>query len=170
MKKFYIPYVFSLALTLVLLSCSSSDDDLIQAEQFVNANINGFDFESDKNSTTSIKVLRDIRPSGRVNLSVRAISAEGDAVEFLIENYTGEGTYYFGDNIYNNSWIKFEKIAASDLWILKPLGALNLTTNFIEITSSKDGFIEGKFSCRELANELSDIFGAMDGDFKLIYN
>lgn len=170
MKKFYFPYVFSFVFLIGLLSCSSDDGAPIQSGQFVKANINGQDFESDKNSTKSIQFLQDLRPSGSVNLYVKAISANGDSMEFLIENFTGEGKYFFGDNFYNNSWIKYQETASSDLWMLSPQGALNLNTNFIEITSNQADFIEGKISCKELANNLSDIFGAMDGEFKLIYN
>lgn len=167
MKKFYSPYVFSLLFSIVLLSCSSDDNDLVQSDQFVKANVNGFNFESDQKSSTSIQILKDLRPSGRVNLYVKAMSADGDIMEFLIENFTGEGKYYFGDNYYNNSWIKFQNMAISDFWTLNPRGALNLNTNFIEITYSQSDFIEGKISCRELANDLTGIFGAMEGEFKL---
>ncbi|WP_300439867.1 hypothetical protein [Christiangramia sp.] len=88
-------------------------------------------------------------------------------MEFLVENFQGPGKYFFGDKLYNNSWIRYEKALNSEQWVIAPRAALNLTSNFIEITKNEDDLIEGKISCKELSNGLDGIFGIIDGEFKL---
>jgi len=166
MKKFYY-YLFSLALSLATSSCST-DDEAGLTDQYLTANVNGSEFNSGTNKASLI-FTREIDPAGRVNFFVSAISADGDIMEFMIENYQGVGKYYVGNNIYNNSWIKYQKPSNSEEWMLNTGGALNLTSNFIEITQNEDDLIEGKISCNELKSVLADVFGAVDGDFRLKY-
>lgn len=167
MKKFYFYYFFLLVLFMTSLSCSI-DDDTGLPEQYLRANVNGLEFNSGT-GITSLIFTREIDPAGRVNLFVRAISEDGDSMEFMIENFQGVGKYYFGNDFYNNNWIKYQKSSVSEEWMLNTGGALHLTSNFIEITQSKDDLIEGKISCKELKSVLEDIFGAVDGDFRLKY-
>jgi len=155
-------------LCITTISCSSSDNDPVLSDQYLNANVNGLEFNSD-NNVASLNFTREIGPDGRVNLFVKANSADGDVMEFLIENYSGTGIYYIGDNLYNNSWIKYERPSTSEQWMVQPRGALNLNSNFIEVTLNEDNLIEGRISCRELKSAIDDIFGVVDGKFRLTY-
>ncbi|MDR5590424.1 hypothetical protein [Christiangramia sp. SM2212] len=168
MKKLYFNYLFSLVFFIVALSCNTNDDANELSENYLKANVNGLDFNSD-NNLTSLIFTREIRPSGLVNLNVKAISEDGDVIEFLVENFKGVGKYYFGDNLYNNSWIKYKRSSTSEEWMVLPKGALNLNTNYIEITFNEKNRVEGKISCKELKSLLEDIFGAVEGEFRLSY-
>lgn len=167
MKKFY-NYLFLFVISAVAISCSTDDDQTGFSDQYLKAKVNGLEFNSGVD-VASLIFTREIGPAGRVKLFVRALSANGDVMEFMIENYQGVGKYYFGNNLYNNSWIKYERASTPEKWIMNTGGALNLTSNFIEITSSEDQLIEGTISCKELKNSLEDIFGVIDGDFRLKY-
>lgn len=167
MKKLYF-YCLFLFLLLVTTGCSSDDDQARLSDQYLEANVNGLEFNAGVN-VASLIFTKEIDPAGRVNLFVRAISGEGDIMEFMIENFQGVGKYYFGNSFYNNSWIKYERPSISEQWRIETNGALNLNSNFIEITLNEDDHIEGRISCKELKNTLEDIFGEVDGDFRLRY-
>ncbi|TRO66331.1 hypothetical protein [Christiangramia sabulilitoris] len=166
MKKHYYFNLFISILLLVFIGCSSDDDGQI-SEQFIIANVNGVDFHSDAKLTPT-GFTRILMPAGRINLHVKALSADGNVLELLIDNFQGPGKYYFGDNFYNKSWVKFDMPSTSESWSVKASEALNRHTNFIEITSIKDNYIEGKIACDELINNLDGILGAMSGEFRLI--
>ncbi|SDR74686.1 hypothetical protein [Gramella sp. MAR_2010_147] len=168
MKKQYFYYLVSMVFFFGIISCNTNDDGIESSGQYLTANVNGLDFNADEN-IASLHFTRGFGTAGSVNLYVRVISTEGDVMEFLVENYTGVGKYYIGDHIYNNSWIKYERPSVSEQWMVQPKGALNLNSNFIEITSNEDKFIEGRISCKELRNTLAEIFGAIEGDFRLVY-
>lgn len=167
MKKFY-SYFFLFVIPGLAISCSNDDDQIGFSGQYFKANINGLEFNSGEDAA-SLFFNREIGPDGRVRLFGRALSANGDMMEFLIENYQGVGKYYFGNNLYNNSWIKYESTTIPEKWLINTGGALNLTSNFIEITSSDDLLIEGAISCKELKSPFEDIFGVIDGNFRLKY-
>ena len=166
MKKHYLFYVFVSALLLISVGCSSDDDGKFTSEQFVTANVNGVAFHSDEN-VGPLGFSRILMPSGTINLYAKALSSDGYIMEMQIENYQGPGKYYFGDNFYNKSWVKFQNSAASETWSIGSSGALNRNTNYIEITAVNKNYIEGKIGCKELRNSLDGVLGAMDGEFRL---
>ncbi len=161
-------YLFVSVLLLINSGCSSDDDNLIESQQFINANVNGIEFQSDE-KIAPLGFKRILMPSGRINLYSKAFSANGQHMEIMIENYTGPGKYYLGDNFYNKSWLKFESQGSTEIWSLEPGGALNMHTNFIEIISFQDNYIQGKITCREMVNKTDGVLGYMDGEFRLIY-
>ncbi|PTX42908.1 hypothetical protein C8P64_1431 [Christiangramia gaetbulicola] len=161
-------YLLVSVLLLINSGCSSDDDNVIESQQFINANVNGVEFQSDE-KVAPLGFKRILMPSGRINLYSKAFSANGYQMEIMIENYTGPGKYYIGDNFYNKSWLKFENAGRTESWSLEPGGALNMTTNYIEITSFQDNYIQGKIACREMMNKLDGVLGHMDGEFRLIY-
>ena len=167
MKKLYLTYLFVSLLCLGTVGCSSDDNDAIDSEQFVTANINGLVFNSDINMQP-LGFSRTLTPDGRINLYAKALSTEGNIIEILIDNYQGPGKYFFGDHFYNSSWVKFNNPATSEIWGIGSSGALNKHSNFIEITSIKDKYIEGKIGCSEMVNNNSGPLGAMEGEFRLI--
>lgn len=168
MRKCSFTLLISLVFSIFLISCNSDDDAPIGAEQFFIANVNGVAFTSD-NTKAPLGFSRIIMPSGRINLHVKVLSAEGDMIEFMVENFQGSGKYHFGDNFYNKSWMKFESPQRAEAWGIEPGKVLHLNSNFIEIVSVRDDYIEGKIACSELINNLDGILGAMDGEFRLIY-
>ncbi|MUP42956.1 hypothetical protein FLP08_10245 [Gramella aestuarii] len=107
-------------------------------------------------------------PSGRVNLYVKALSAEGDILEFMVENFQGIGKYQLGSSYYTNSWMKFESPLRSESWLVGLQKTLNLNANYIEISSVRDNYIEGKIFCSEMMNDLDGLMGAMEGEFRLV--
>ena len=161
-------YVFISAFILISFGCSSDDDNVTESSQFLVANVNGVEFLSDEN-VAPLGFKRILTPAGSINIHAKAYSANGYLMEILIENYTGPGKYYFGDNFYNKSWVKFENSTRSESWKIEPGQALNSITNFIEVSSVRDNYIEGKIACREMNNSFDGILGNMDGEFRLIY-
>ncbi len=67
MKKHYFYYFFSLVLAISILSCSTNDDDSEISDQYLIANVNGLEFNSD-NKVASLKFTREIGPEGILNL------------------------------------------------------------------------------------------------------
>ncbi|GAA4324443.1 hypothetical protein GCM10023115_53760 [Pontixanthobacter gangjinensis] len=167
MKKRNLPYVFSLVISIFFLSCSSDDDAQINTEQFLIANVNGVNFTSDE-TKQPLGFKRILMPSGRVNLYVKALSAEGDILEFMVENFQGIGKYQLGSSYYTNSWMKFESPLRSESWLVGLQKTLNLNANYIEISSVRDNYIEGKIFCSEMMNDLDGLMGAMEGEFRLV--
>lgn len=166
MKTHYLFYVLVSALLFITVSCSSDDDGKFASDQFVTANVNGVDFFSDEKAGP-LGFSRILMPSGSINLHAKTFSSDGSMMEMQIENYQGPGKYYFGENFFNRSWVKFQNSAASETWSIGSSGALNRNTNFIEITAVNDNYIEGKIGCKELRNSLDGVLGAMDGEFRL---
>lgn len=168
MRKQYFYYLMVSVLLLINSGCSSDDDNGVESQQFLIANVNGVDFLSDER-VAPLGFKRILMPSGRINLHSKAFSANGYLMEIMIENYVGSGKYRIGDDFYNKSWVKFESQSRTESWRLDPGGALNRESNFIEITSVRDNYIEGKIACKEMKNSLDGIFGNLDGEFRLIY-
>ena len=169
MKKLRFLHVFSLLVfSIFVLSCSSDDESQIETEQFLVANVNGMDFTSDE-TKQQLGFSRMLMPSGGINLHARTLSSDEDVIEILLENFKGPGKYYFGDSFYNKSWLKFERPSRSESWGVDPGKALNLNSNFIEITRIGDGFLEGKIYCNKLMNRVDGLYGAMEGEFRLVY-
>ena len=168
MKKHYYFYFILSVLLLLSIGCSS-DDDTLESEQFIVANVNGVDFHSDSKNNL-LGFTRILTPAGRINLHVSALSADGNILELMVDNFQGPGKYYFGDNYYNASWVKFQIRSSSEAWSVKSSEALNQHVNFIEITSIRDNYIEGKISCDQLINETDGVLGIMSGEFGLVIN
>ncbi|MCH4823283.1 hypothetical protein ML462_08850 [Gramella lutea] len=166
MKKQSFIYLLMSIVIGISLSCSSDDDNNINSEQYLNASVNGSEFLSDENMAP-LGFKRILTPSGRINLQAKAISAEGNIIEIFIDNYVGAGKYYFGKDIYSQSWVSYQSPLRTEAWRIHPGEALNLQSNFIEISSITDNFLEGKIGCRELISGLPDNFGEMDGEFRL---
>lgn len=167
MKKYnYIPILMSFLL-LVFVGCSSDDTDGQDPDQFIIANINGVDFHSDS-KLTPLGFNRMLMPAGRINLHVKALAADGNILELVVDNFQGPGKYYFGDNYYNRSWVRFDIPNSSESWSIRPSEALNRHSNFIDITSIKDNYIQGRIACDELINHNDGIMGSMAGEFRLI--
>ena len=167
MKKYYFLQVIVFAFLATTLSCNSDDDGNFTSDQFLTANVNGVAFDSDENMGP-LGFSRMLMPSGSINLYAKALSSDGHVIEMQIENYQGPGKYYFGDNFYNKSWIKFQTPSATETWSIGSSRALNRDSNYIEISSLKDNYIEGKIGCKELRNSLDGVFGTMEGEFRLL--
>ncbi|MDX1760992.1 MAG: hypothetical protein R3218_02430 [Christiangramia sp.] len=167
MKKRILSYVFSLVISIFFLSCSSDDDGAqMDTEQFLIANVNGVDFTSD-DTKQPLGFKRILMPSGMVNLYVKVYSAEDDIVEFMIENFHGAGKYKLGSSFYTNSWVKYERPLSSESWLVGLEKSLNMQTNYIEISSVTDRYIEGRISCKEMVQNIDGLFGVMEGQFRL---
>jgi hypothetical protein len=166
MEKRYLFYLLLFAFGSLTFSCSNDDNSNLEDDQFLTANVNGHMFNSD-GQKAPLGFSKIILPAGRISLHARVVSAEGDLLEFLVENFTGPGKYYFGDDIFNRSWIKYQRSAANEIWMIEPIRAWNLHSNFLEITTVQDNYIEGVFSCSQLKNSLEDTFGFADGEFRL---
>lgn len=166
MKKQKIFYLLVSIFMGISLACSSDDDNNLNSEQYLNASVNGLEFLSDE-TMAPLGFKRLLTPSGRINLHAKALSAEGHTIEIFIDNYVGVGKYYFGEDIYNRSWVRYQSPTRTEAWRINPGEALNRHSNFIEISSITDNFLEGKIGCRELIGGLPDNFGEMDGEFRL---
>lgn len=168
MKKHYFFLLISSVLLLSTAGCNSDDDGKFTSDQFVTANVNGVAFQSDQN-VGPLGFSRTLTPSGSINLYAKAVSSDGYVMEMQVENYKGPGKYYIGENFYNKSWMKFHHSAETESWSISSNGALNKHSNYIEITSVKDNYIEGKIGCKELRNSLDGVLGAMEGEFRLLF-
>jgi len=165
MKKQLVLLVFSLVVSISLVSCSANDDGPADSDQFLNADVNGVLFNSSNNSA-ALSFRKDYNSLGTVSLYVRSISDRGEILDFQIDNFTGIGIYRLGDQVYNKNWISYST-HDHDLWAIMPNGAPNDITNFIEITSNSDDRIEGKISCSKLWNEQQSSYAPIEGQFKL---
>jgi hypothetical protein len=166
MKKHYFNLFISV-LFLFFISCSSDDNNEPIPEQFLNANVNGVEFKSDSN-IMPLGFSRILVSGGRINLHVKAISADGNVLEFMVDNFQGTGKHYFGDSFYDKSWVKFDMPTKAESWSVNSSETLDHHTNFIEITSIKDNYIVGKIVCDELINHDNGFLGRMQGEFRLI--
>ncbi|CAL66777.1 hypothetical protein [Christiangramia forsetii] len=124
-----------------LFSGCSNDDDSNISNQYLTAKIDGLDFAAEP--INSIKILRNTDNYG-TNLYVKGISLEGDFIEFVIYSYKGPGKYYFGNNYFDKSWIKFHQLSSLEEW--ETIMDLNKRSNFVEITLNDGVSIEGNFS------------------------
>ena len=168
MKKLNLVFVFSLVVSLFLLSCSTDDDLSTDSDQFLNADINGVLFNSSEN-VASINLSRDYNSMGTVSLYVRSVSNSGESLEFHIDNFVGKGKYSIGDQAFNRNWMSYKSNQNENLWSIMPNSAMNDENNFIEITLNEDDQIKGKINCSKMWSQVEGKYGIMPGDFQLNY-
>jgi len=124
----------------ILTGCSN-DDDVDIADQYLTAKVDGVDFVAE--SKRSIKILRNTNDYG-TNLYVKGMSTEGDFIEFSVYGYDGPGKYYFGDNYFNSSWIKYHQTSNLEDW--ESIMDLSNKSSFVEILFIDGNSMEGIFS------------------------
>lgn len=169
MKKPALVCICLLVFSFFFLNCSTNDDLSAGSEQFLNADINGILFNAAENST-SLYINRDYNSMGTVSLYVKSFSANGESLQFHIDNFTGEGKYLIGNRFLNQNWMSYKSNQEEDLWSIMPNTSLNDDSNFIEITYNEDEQIVGKISCSRMWSSLEQKFGPMNGNFQLDKN
>ena len=147
----------------LLLGCSG-DDDVDISDQYLTAKIDGANFVAEPKN--SIQILRNTNGYG-TNLYIKGMSIEGDFIEFSVYGYDGPGKYYFGDNYFNNSWIKYHQISNLEDW--ESIMDLSNRSNFVEILLIDGGSIEGKFSFNGKSNISGISKIVSEGSFKANY-
>ncbi len=124
-----------LLITLISISCSSSDDDNpTGGDAFLTAKVAGTDFAS-MDVSVSATVTSTI-------LVVQGSNAGGDFIRFNISSYNGVGTYNTGDNLTNTNSIMYGTITPVASWT----STFNIGNGTIEITEDSATHVKGTFS------------------------
>lgn len=134
MKIFKTILVFICFATII--SCGDATDESlgISGEGNLTAKVNGATFTSLK-----VAVGAQIASSAAV---IQGSNAGGEYIRINITNYTGVGTYTFGNSISNVNSISYGTVNPVATWI----STFNIGNGTVEITEDTASTITGKFS------------------------
>lgn len=124
-------------------------------------------------SGSIIECKKRLTEFGSINLAVKAKTAEGKIIEFLILNYRGANMYNIGNRTYstgysflNGNWMKYSETL--------PIGVWSTTKNeyisdraFIKITNDNGTYLTGTFSFNAQDEIGESIRSVSDGNFSL---
>lgn len=173
MGKLLILKAIVALMLLANISCSQEDNLEIQ-EEFLNAEVNGEDFDVDGNSGVMV-LQKQLTSLGTINLLVNGRTPDGKTVEFVVYNYNGERRYLIGrkssleqGHFLNKNWCQYSEETTGLFW--STVNTHHATANlpgFIEISEDDGTFISGTF-----AFDASDITGldvrnVSEGNFNL---
>lgn len=160
-----------------VMSCSSDDDNAAapplpppaaQGPEHLTAKIDGVDFAA----AQSPAVIVGAQNTNGV-LAVQGGTNTGDTINFVIQGYTGVGTYVVADNMNNNSMAQFLRITpAVEGWVANGIVALGgqINPGTIEITSDDGVTVMGTFSFEGFNGTDSSVKVITDGDFQAVYD
>ncbi len=172
MKNLLLNRALICILSLLIAGCSKEDNLPEIQEEILTATVDGEPYRIE-NSNSFIECRKHLTEYGSINLSVKASTAEGKTVEFLILNYRGANIYLIGNRTYlnensfvNGNWINYSEALQQEVW--------STTRNeyvsngaFIEIINDNGNFLSGNFSFRAQNMVGESIRTISDGNFSV---
>jgi len=158
-------YVTFLCLSVILASCSSSDDDGGTddgtggtGDEFLTAKVDGSNFEAAQSPAVIVGAT-----SGNGLMTFQGGTNEGNTIRGSVFNYNGAGTYTTGDNIANVNSLMYITLP-NNAWS----STFDIGSGTITITSDDGTTIEGTFSFEGYNSEDQTTKTITEGNFKAI--
>lgn len=135
-------YVSLIALALVFTGCSKDDDGGGGGgDEYLTAKIDGVNFTGGSEHGDLIAASLN---SGVLGL--QGSNNAGNAINFSIINYDGEGVYTTGDSMTNMNIIQYIQVSPMGSWVSNGvLATIGIEPGEIKITKQTDTYVEGTF-------------------------
>jgi len=129
-----------------LIGCSNNDDlDNNLNEEFLTARIDGAEWNVKKEEGI-ISCKKIMTSRGVVNLLIKAIDANGNEIELYVDNYIGNRTYVFGDNILNTNRMNFKQKDNGHSWGVITNLSRDISLNKLEVLNDDGLYLKGSFN------------------------
>lgn len=150
---------------LFFTGCSREDSETSDEPEYFSAIVDGDNFFVD-GSTGTLKCEKLLTEMGTVNLSVTVKTHQGESIEFLVLNYTGKRSYWFGDSFNNKNRIAF--LNGLSTWSSGNVGINNMNShNILDIANDNGSLLQGTLSFEGYDPEFLSRKAVTNGKFNL---